>query len=257
MECKNCRRPIKDSQLYCGACGAKVIRNRLSFGILWMDFRERFLNFDTTFLRTLRQMTLNPDDVINGYISGIRKKYMDPITYLGIAITLSGFQVFLIQRYFKEAIRLELWNSDLKSETYGNTMDSAMDFHAFFFVVLIPMFAFCGWIVFNRQQQFFSEHLVGATYILAHYSIVITPFTILVLLVNPAWYGMYSMVGLSVMLLYALYAYRQTSSYTTGPFIFRASIFSLLFSVLYLIFSVAIVILFLVMGVVSMEDFKP
>lgn len=35
------------------------------------------------------------------------------------------------------------------------------------------MFAFCGWIVFNRQQQFFSEHLVSATYILAHYSIVI------------------------------------------------------------------------------------
>lgn len=257
MECKNCRQSIEDSQLYCGACGAKVIRNRLSFSILWVDFRERFLNFDTTFIRTLWQLTRHPGDVINGYISGIRKKYMDPITYFGIALTLSGFQVFLTQKFFKDAISLELWNSGLKNETYSKTMDSAMDFHVFFFVVLIPMFAFCGWIVFNRQQQFFSEHLVSATYILAHYSIVITPFTILVLLVVPAWYGMYSMVGLSVMILYALYAYKQISGYKIGPFIFRAFIFSLIFSALYLILSVAMVLLFLGMGVVSIEDFKP
>lgn len=257
MECKNCSRPLEDGHMYCSTCGAKVIRNRLSFSILWIDFRERFLNYDTTFLRTLRQLTRHPGDVINGYISGIRKKYMDPITYFGIAITLSGFQVFLTQRYFKDAISLELWNSGLKSETYSKTMDSAMDFHALFFVVLIPLFAFCGWMVFNRQQLFFSEHLVSATYILAHYSILLTPFTILILLINPAWYGMYSMAGLLVMLLYSLYTYRQISHYNIGPFIFRAFIFSLLFGGLYLIFSVAIVLLFLVLGLVNIEDFTP
>ena len=248
---------MEDAQLFCGGCGAKVIRNRLSFGILWTDFRERFLNYDTSFLFTLRRMTTRPAEVINGYISGIRKKYMDPISYFGIALTLSGFQVFLTKKYFKDKISLEVWNSGAEGEVYSKAVDGALDYHAFFFVVLIPLFAFCGWVVFNRQQQYFSEHLVGATYILAHYSIMILPLTLLVLFANPAGYGVYSFFALAVMILYALFAYKQVSGYSAVAFLLRSGVFTLLFAVLYLLFSIGIMVFFVLIGVLSVSDFTP
>ncbi len=94
MTCKNCDARLRTDYLYCPACGAKVIRNRITIKNLWTDFLERYFNLDNTFIRTLVHLTTKPEVVIEGYLQGIRRKYLNPISYMGIAITLSGLIVF-------------------------------------------------------------------------------------------------------------------------------------------------------------------
>ncbi|MDO6470350.1 DUF3667 domain-containing protein [Maribacter sp. 1_MG-2023] len=90
MECKNCHTNLRTDFSYCPDCGAKVIRNRLTVKNLWYDATERFFNIDNTFLITFKHLFTKPDEVIGGYINGVRKKYLNPTSYFTIAITLGG-----------------------------------------------------------------------------------------------------------------------------------------------------------------------
>ena len=98
MTCKNCDARLRTDFLYCPACGAKVIRNRITVKNLWVDFLERYFNLDNTFIRTFVHLFTKPEVVIEGYLQGIRRKYLNPISYIGIALTLSGIIVFLMAR---------------------------------------------------------------------------------------------------------------------------------------------------------------
>ena len=89
MNCKNCNLLISDKDNFCNSCGAKVIRNRLTIKSLFEDFSEQFLNYDNKFLQTFLHLFTKPEVVIDGYINGTRKKYVNVISYFAIALTLA------------------------------------------------------------------------------------------------------------------------------------------------------------------------
>lgn len=93
MDCKNCNNSLPIACSYCPDCGAKVIRNRLTLKNLWSDVTERFFNLDNTILKTFLHLCTTPDVVIQGYISGVRKKYMNPIGYLNSGTNRIRFYV--------------------------------------------------------------------------------------------------------------------------------------------------------------------
>ena len=98
MTCKNCDTRLRTDFLYCPACGGKVIRNRITIKNLWTDVLERYFNLDNTFVNTFVHLFSKPEVVIEGYLQGLRRKYLNPISYLGIALTLSGVQIFLMSK---------------------------------------------------------------------------------------------------------------------------------------------------------------
>lgn len=83
--CKNCQTLLVDESDFCYQCGAKIIRNRLTLKNLFTHLVETFFSYDNAFLRTV-----NPNDVIDSYVSGVRKKYIAPLAFFAIAITFSG-----------------------------------------------------------------------------------------------------------------------------------------------------------------------
>ncbi|WP_369598046.1 DUF3667 domain-containing protein [Mesonia mobilis] len=50
-----------------------------------------FLNYDNTFLKTYAHLFTQPHIVIGDYINGVRKKYLNVVSYITIALTLAGF----------------------------------------------------------------------------------------------------------------------------------------------------------------------
>lgn len=90
MQCQNCSTIITQNGNYCPNCGAKVIRNRITMRNLITDFSEEFLSFDNKFLKTFIDLFKKPEVVIGGYISGVRKKYVNAISYFAIALTITG-----------------------------------------------------------------------------------------------------------------------------------------------------------------------
>ncbi|PHR71636.1 MAG: hypothetical protein COA67_06375 [Lutibacter sp.] len=67
-------------------------------------FNEQFLNYDNKFLQTFIHLFTKPEVVIDGYINGTRKKYVNVISYFAIAITLSGLQMFILNKFFPEML---------------------------------------------------------------------------------------------------------------------------------------------------------
>lgn len=85
MNCKNCNLLLSDKASFCSNCGAKVIRNRLTFKNLIEYFSEQFLNYDNKFLQTFIHLFTKPEVVIESYINGTRKKYVNVISFFAIS----------------------------------------------------------------------------------------------------------------------------------------------------------------------------
>ena len=96
------KRPITNNRSLNINCSLRNINGTLLpstlLFIFFYDFLERYFNLDNTFLKTLWHMIIKPEDVCGGYISGVRKKYLNPVSMLAISLTLSGFVIFLTKK---------------------------------------------------------------------------------------------------------------------------------------------------------------
>jgi hypothetical protein len=183
VECKNCHTNLRTDFSYCPDCGAKVIRNRLTVKNLWHDATERFFNIDNTFLTTFKHLFTKPDEVIGGYINGVRKKYLNPISYFTIAITLGGLFVYVYTEFFPNALDFDFLyktgDSITEAEKFGQDFQKKINTYLFkyqslFYIAMLPFLALISRLVFINKKQFnLSEHFVINIYAYSQMSIVI------------------------------------------------------------------------------------
>ncbi|WP_396638564.1 DUF3667 domain-containing protein [Maribacter sp. R77961] len=174
MNCKNCDNTLRTDYSFCPDCGAKVIRNRITVKNLWYDAVERFFNIDNTFLITFKNLFTNPDLVIVGYIKGVRKKYLNPISYFTIAVMLGGLFVFLNKQYFPEAMDYQFSSMNAEemteSDKFGVDLakkfqDYTFEYQNLFYVLMLPFLALISRLVFiNKKEYNLSEHFVMNIY---------------------------------------------------------------------------------------------
>ncbi|MGK0251426.1 MAG: hypothetical protein ACI81G_000863, partial [Gammaproteobacteria bacterium] len=86
--CVNCDAHLELGQRFCANCGGKRMYNRITWRNLFEDFIDRFLNIENAFLKTFLGLFKHPEDVIGGYLKGMRKKYLPAFSYFAIAITV-------------------------------------------------------------------------------------------------------------------------------------------------------------------------
>ncbi len=257
MNCKNCETPLRTDYSFCAKCGAKIIRNRITFKNLWYDVTERYFNVDNTFLRTFIHLFTKPEIVIDGYISGIRKKYLNPVSYLGIALTLSSFVVYLMVKA-SDKIDFDVFGvSGGSTEGMTKVAEVTFDFQALLFIAYIPMMAIAGWICFESKKYNFTERLVLFMYTLAHYSITSFVPSVLILLIKPLIYGNMALVFTLFMYLYSAYIIKRLTTFKGAAYIARTLIFYMVFTVQYFGTSLAIPLYLIITGQVSPDDFLP
>ncbi|QTE22155.1 DUF3667 domain-containing protein [Polaribacter cellanae] len=98
MNCKNCQDPLEENALFCDNCGAKVVTSRITFKHLVTELAIDVFGIDSKFFLTLRKMVTNPEEVIGEYLSGVRKKYVNPFAFLAVGAALS----VIIFNYFSD-----------------------------------------------------------------------------------------------------------------------------------------------------------
>lgn len=252
--CKNCGLEFKTDHNYCESCGAKVIRNRLTLKNVWDDVAENVFNFDHSFWRTVVDLTLRPGQVMQSYFDGVRKRYMNPIAYIGIAITLSGIMLLLMRKVLLEGISFELPGMPaMDPEVMSKIMQVTMDFNTFVFILYIPVIAISGWLVFNQKGFNFTEYLVAGIYILAHFSILTTPISTLILYLKPDVYMFYSLITIVLMATYALFVLNSMDKAS----ILRSILFLMLFGIGYLGMGIMLNLVLLATGVLDLSEFLP
>lgn len=256
MTCKNCDARLRTDYLYCPACGAKVIRNRITIKNLWTDFLERYFNLDNTFIRTVVHLTTKPEVVIEGYLQGIRRKYLNPISYMGIAITLSGLIVFLMVKS-GDAINFNMINNGVTTKYQEKLMDFILDYQALIFLLYVPMMTIAGWLCFDQKRYNFAERTIIFMYSLGHYSIIIFLPSILLLLFIPEQYVNFSLIAMPLMMAYTTYVIVRISKSRGVKLIVRLLLFYFILLILYFAFSIALPLFLLLIGELKVEDFLP
>lgn len=250
--CANCQTNLRNNDKYCAQCGAKIVGQRLNLKYLTTEFSERFLNIDNNLLaRTYLALFTKPEAVINGYISGIRKRYLNVANYVALAITITGLQLFIIQRFFPEAMQLPEYLKQQQHPLGDNFMDSFYDYQGIWYLVLIPIYALISKLVFSNIKKYnYVEHIVILGYTQAQLSLTMFLPVILLSAFGMSYFT-YSYFGIISMVIYSAYCYKRIYPLTVKRTLRKTLVFLGIGGAFYLALIFIVGIIFVIIQLMS------
>lgn len=251
MDCKNCKTVLKEQDAYCKSCGGKVVRNRLTIKNLFEHITETFFNYDNKLLRTLIDLFKKPEIVIGGYIKGTRKRYVNPISYVALTLTISGIYMLILNKFFPNVF-LEMTTVGVEGQQEFMTIysDFIQKYYSFLMISLIPLYALISRLVFiNRKEYNFTEHLVMAMYIMAQFSLV-SSFLNIALLVLQLPSDLLGTSSIFLQMIYFGYCYKRIYVLSIGGLILR----TLWFLGILLITMIVIIILGILFAIIFKDS---
>ncbi|MBA3985760.1 MAG: DUF3667 domain-containing protein [Flavobacteriales bacterium] len=260
MNCKNCTTALIPNSDYCHNCGAKEIRNRLTVKNLLQHIIETFFSYDNTFLKTIIYLFKDPKDVIDSYVQGVRKKYLAPLAFFAIALTISGLYFFILKQYFPNFFEMAAsgFTADEKQiELTRKITQKATEFNALINFIIIPAVAALSCVLFWKQRYNYTEHLVIYFYTFSLFSIFSSILNLLVLSFFPFEFTVISTVVYIILIVYHGYVLKGLFTLSFKQLLIKILIFLPLAFVFYIGVVIAFFIISLLTGVINIQDFKP
>lgn len=256
--CKNCSFPIPENGNYCQNCGAKVIIERLSFKHLTDEFSQQFLNWDNRFLFTLKYLFINPAKVVSEYVDGVRKRYINPLSFFAVSLTISGIYLYLMQKYFPDVLDMSQY-FDNPNQQMGNKKLTSLiyEYNSFISFMIIPGVALLSWIVFWNKKYNYIEHCTIYFYTMPLFSMCVSIITLLVALFSPFQPMLISMSLWIGYFIYSSWLLKRLFSLSWKSLILKILMFIPLFLFSYLAFSMIILAIALLTGMIEIQDFIP
>ena len=253
MNCKTCDNSLRSDFDYCPSCGSKVIRNRLTLKNIWQDLSFQVFNLDNTLFKTMRHLFPKPDVVVGSFINGARKKYMNPISYFAIAITLSGLNFYVLRNWYG----ITLTENNLNNANSPN-MDFIFDYQGLLSYLMMPLYALMTWILFLDKRTYnFAEHLVANAYITAQVSFLQVLICIPLFGFFNVNYGDFNWFFLLFTIGYQFYVFKRIFQISWASTILRGLGYLLMFFFAMLGIGILILLIGLVTGTINLADFKP
>lgn len=259
MHCKNCQTELLELDDYCRSCGGKVIRKRLTFRNLFEHLSETFFNYDNKLLRTFTKLFTQPEDVIVGYIDGVRKKYINPISFFGLALTITGLSIFILKKFYLDSLDFSgfVENMNMPEGFMDSSLNSSMEYNSLIYSVLVPLFALVSWIVFLDKTYNLTEHIIIYLYSMSLLSVVSVIVGQITLLVSPNHYMTYGLLMWPLMFLYHCYILKRIFKLSFGSLVLKSFFAVVLFFIVYVAISILLVIIMFATGSLNLEDFAP
>lgn len=258
MNCKNCSTDLISESDYCHNCGGKIIRNRLTLKNLFEYFTETYFNYDNKFLQTIVSLFKKPEDVVDTFVNGTRKKYIDPVSFLAISFTLSGLYLFFFQDKMREVMSFSNFNTYQQQEKLNQAIfNLTFEYNSFLYLIIIPALAVISWLVFLDKKYNFTEHVIIYLYSMSFTSIVSSLLSILSLLLFPKNYMVSITVTFLFMFGFHFVLLKRLFALTIKQLAVKTLFFLPLFFVFYLASSIAIILLVILTGDISFKDLIP
>ena len=103
--CKNCQSQV--GQQYCPNCGQKASVKRITIPSLLEDLPHAVFHIDKGFLYNFLQLFKSPGQAILNYLSGMRKFFFHPASFLVISLVLNYLVVKLTDMHFYDQHELQ------------------------------------------------------------------------------------------------------------------------------------------------------
>ncbi len=258
MNCKNCEISLIKTDEFCKSCGAKVIRNRLTLKNLFLHISETFFNYDNKLLKTILHLFTKPEYVIDSYVNGVRKKYINPISFFGLALTLTGFSIFIIGKFYKPYLNVseifgknEMYSNEFSKNMMENSADFSLEYSSLIFTLMIPSFALISWVVFLNKRYNLTEHIIVYLYSMSLYSILSILFGFIILIVAPEKYLAFGMYMYLFVFIYHCYLLTRLFKLNILQLFLKIFLFFLIFFVLYIAIIILVFIALAVTGIID------
>ena len=235
MNCKNCPTELQEQDDYCKSCGGKVIRNRLTFRNLFEHISETFFNYDNKLLQTFIQLFKHPEDVIDSYINGTRKKHVNVISYFALAITISGFYLIIVKKFFPETFDFSQITLDGQEKFQKNNIAFIEEYQSILMMLYVPLYALMARVTFfNIKKYNYTELLVVFMYIQAQISIAsaIVVITLGLLGISSSIVGM---LMIPLMIIYTAYVLKRLLKLSASDIIVRTLLFFVVLGITFII----------------------
>lgn len=243
MNCKNCEIQLSNEDNFCPSCGGKIIHNRLTIKNLLQHLGETFLNYDNKFLKTIINLIKRPEDVIVSYINGVRKKYINPISFFAISLTISGLLIFIIKKYYSSLLDFsKLYENEAQQKMMISVMEGTFEYNSLIYSALIPFLAIISLLVFFNKKYNLTEHIVIYLYSMSLFSIISAISGLIILLINSQLYISFSVVIYALIFIYHCYMLKRMFNLNGFQLLLKTLLFLLLFFVLYLVVTVLVFI---------------
>ncbi|CAL2092210.1 DUF3667 domain-containing protein [Tenacibaculum sp. 190524A05c] len=275
MTCKNCGHKLEHDASFCDKCGAKVVKNRITFKLLLSELFASF-GLDSLYANTLRKMFSKPHEVLKDYLDGARKKYVNPFAYLAVGAALS---LIVFNFYSKEFIDVnnsfnqnrtetlkEKANIDLSKLTHLSEKeiaklkrqqqeaelalklgDTYYDIFVRYFNIIsflfLPFYAFISYMTFRKPNNY-GEHIIINSYIQGTTMYISIVFFLVAMLISPKIYP-FGTIGF---IAYYLYTFGKMYDLTTKQYILKFLRFCVVSLITILIIAIFITVISYAIG---------
>ncbi|WP_299187982.1 DUF3667 domain-containing protein [uncultured Aquimarina sp.] len=249
--CKNCGFQI-DHYSFCPDCGAKKITKRITFKNLTQEFSDRFLNLDNSFIRTFIHLFTEPNIVIDGFINGLRKRYVNVFSYFAISLTIASLYSFILSKY-KDVIFSNVFTDVNQIKASKVASDFSFEYQSLISFLTIPILALISRLVFiNYKKYNLTEHFVIYLYAYSHITMVISFITLPLLLTAKNLY-LILWIQFPVSIIYIAYVLKSLYEINLKKILIKTLLFFIIMSVLFAIFSIIVAIIMMKTGVMEGE----
>jgi len=247
MNCKNCTHQLKAVHKFCPNCGAKVIHNRLTIKSLWNEFSQRFLNYDNTFFKTVRHMFTQPEVVIDNFINGTRKKYLNVFNYFAISLTITGFFTFIFLKFYPEIFKGAMdvlqasQQTKVQKEMFTNLMSNLFDYQSLMYFMMIPLLALISKIVFYNYKKYnYTEHAVIYLYAYSHTLVLINIVYLVSIIFYSPLLNYLTIMSIPFSVLYVAYVLKRLYGLSFKKIFLKTLLFLVVGLVFYIIISLIV-----------------
>jgi hypothetical protein len=264
ISCKNCGSTSIDN--YCSNCGQKIYTKRFTLKNFLHVFLDAF-NIEKGFIHTFILLFTKPGVLINDYINGKTKSYVNPLKYLLIIAGLFAFLMVtttIIDTSLEKSKDFIYGSNEALQQQQDEiqTNTEALQFRAKFtewfknYINLIPLFLIpftslvTKWL-YRSRKLFYGEFLIANCYMFAHTFVISIIFIIPLALIFPSLANYFPLLSFITTIIYLVYAFYKTFSSSpiislvkaVSVYIIGALLFYLFFIILFVIFLIVISIL--------------
>lgn len=247
MFCKNCGNQLSNDQSYCPKCGAKFIDNRLTINHLSNEFFESFWSIDSNKpLLTFLDLFRRPVYVIDGYINGLRKKYINPYGYFTIALTLTGIHTFINLNYFPEYLGSGAFQANVDEQNISREVTTKILEHMnLLFFLFVPMITLFSRLIFLKNKKYnLAEHLIIHLYAYAHIHII-TTILIMFSFFSETSFRLINFVSIPIYVIYYSYVFKGLYDLSWWKTFLKTLLFLLIFGIFFLGIATAMLMIYL------------
>lgn len=256
MDCKNCQNNLTETSKYCNACGAKVVKERITVKRLLSDVSQNIFGWDNTYFFTIKALVLTPGHLLREYFDGTRKKYVNPFAFLtiGMAINLFSFNAFDTEflslmentnraqiEWFAKTLGGPYASAEFQEKQLELSIDNSRFMLKYFnllVVLLMPLYTFLAFLVYRKPYNY-GEHLIVNSYVQGLSFLSTTVVFFVAILVHPAFY----ILTFLLLIFYYTYIYGKLYGLSKGQSVLKIIIFlGVLAGVFFSIFIVAVLI---------------